>query len=182
MSEKRHSRRWINIMVIIGSIGLLIGALDPLEGGILILLGSGLIALGTYLSRAEASLIRYRTAVFGLVAIGVGAMWGLTARGGLGGSSGHSMWWGLLLLPYLIGWPMALVGPGHPRWFSCLGIGVGVWYLVLSRMVLARPSKDSALTLGVVLAVLGLATIGGCLIRLVSATRRWKAARPAQPA
>ena len=101
-------------------------------------------------------------------------MWGLTAKGGFGGKSGLSMWWGLLLLPYLVGYPMAIAGPGNPRWFLCLGIGVGLWYLALCRMVL-RPSKESALVLGIVLAAIGLATIGGCIIRLVSATRHCRA-------
>jgi hypothetical protein len=157
-------------MVVIGSIALLAGALDPLEGSVAILIGSGLVALGTFLGHGERRLIRYRALVFLLIAIGVAALWGLSAVGGIGGKSGHSMWWGLLLLPYLIGYPMAIVGPGNPRWFLCLGIGVGLWYLALCRMVL-RPAKESALILGIVLAAIGLATIGGCIIRLVSATR-----------
>ena len=158
-------------MIVIGSIGLLAGALDPLEGSVAILIGSGLVALGTFLAHGERRIIRYRALVFLLIAIGVAALWGLSAAGGIGGKSGHSMWWGLLLLPYLIGYPMAIVGPGNPRWFLCLGIGVGLWYLALCRMVLWRPSKESALGLGIVLAAIGLATIGGCIIRLVTATR-----------
>ena len=161
-------------MVVIGSIGLLAGALDPLEGSVAILIGSGLVALGTFLAHGERRLIRYRALVFLLIAIGVAALWGLSAVGGFGGKSGLSMWWGLLLLPYLIGWPLAIAGPGNPRWFLCLGIGVGLWYLALCRMVL-RPSNESALILGIVLAAIGLATIGGCIIRLVSATRHSKA-------
>ncbi len=174
MTSTGHRSVWAKIMVVIGSIGLLIGALDPLEGSILIFIGSGLAALGTFLGQAEPRLIRYRTVVFILIALGVGAMWGLTAKGGFGGKSGLSMWWGLLLLPYLVGYPMAIAGPGNPRWFLCLGIGVGLWYLALCRMVL-RPSKESALVLGIVLAAIGLATIGGCIIRLVSATRHCRA-------
>ena len=37
-------------------------------------------------------------------------MFALSAVGGIGGKSGHSIWWGLLLLPYPAGWLMALVG------------------------------------------------------------------------
>jgi hypothetical protein len=158
-------------MVVLGSIGLLAGALDPMEGSVAILIGSGLVALGTFLGRGERRLTRYRALVFLLIAIGVGALWGLSAVGGIGGESGHSMWWGLLLLPYLIGWPMAITGPGNPRWFLCLGIGAGLWYLALCGMVLSRSSKEFSIVLGVVLAAIGLATIGGCIIRLVSATR-----------
>ena len=161
-------------MVVVGSIALVAGAVDPLEGSVAIFIGSGLVALGTYFGRGERDLIRYRALVFVLIAVGVAALWGLSAAGGIGGKSGHSMWWGLLLLPYLIGWPLAIAGPGNPRWFLCLGIGVGLWYLALCWMVLSRPGKESALGLGLLLAAIGLATIGGCIIRLVSATRRSK--------
>jgi hypothetical protein len=169
MNATDHSTLWTKIMVVIGSIGLLAGALDPLEGSVAILIGSALVALGTFLARGERRLIRYRALVFILIAIGVAAMWGLSSGGGFGGKSGRSMWWGLLLLPYLIGYPMAIVGPGNPRWFLCLGIGVGLWYLALCRMVLP---KDTGLA--IVLAAIGLATVGGCIIRLVSATRHSK--------
>lgn len=162
-------------MVVIGSIGLLAGGLDPMEGSVLILIGSALAALGTFLGQGEHRLIRYRALVFVLIAIGLAALWGLSAVGGMGGKSGHSMWWGLLLLPYLIGWPMAIVGPGHPRWFLCLGIGVGLWYLVLCRLILSRSSNEATAALGIVTAAVGLAIIGGCIIRLVRATRHSKA-------
>lgn len=151
-------------MVIIGSIALLLGGLDPLEGSVLILIGSGLVATGTFFGHGEHRLVRYRAFVFLFITVGVAALWGLSAAGGLGGKSGHSLWWGLLLLPYLIGYPMAIVGPGHPRWFLCLGIGVGLWYLALCRMVLP---KETGLAL--ILAIIGLVTIGGCIIRLVNA-------------
>ena len=168
-------------MIVIGSIGLLVGALDPLEGSLLILIGSGLAALGTFLGQAEPRLIRYRTLVFVLIAVGVGAMWALTSRGGFGGKSGLSMWWGLLLLPYLIGYPMAIGGPGNPRWFLCLGIAVGLWYLVLGGMVLSHPSKESSAVVLIVLAAIALATIGSCITRLVSATRQLNTTSPAPP-
>jgi uncharacterized membrane protein len=44
------------------------------------------------------------------MAVGVGAMVALSVAGGIGGKSGHSMWWGVLILPYPVGWLMALVG------------------------------------------------------------------------
>jgi hypothetical protein len=172
MNATGQSRLWTRIMVVLGSIGLLAGALDPMEGSVLILIGSGLMALGTFLGRGDRRLIQYRVWVFLLIAIGVAALWGLSAVGGFGGKSGLSMWWGLLLLPYLIGWPMAIAGPGHPRWFLCLGIGVGLWYLALCHMVLSRLPSESKVAVVIVLAAIGLAIIGGCIIRLVSATRR----------
>jgi hypothetical protein len=101
------------ILVIAGSLGMLVGAIDPLEGSLLIFPGSALWALGTCLGQAERRLITYRVWAFILIAIGVGAMWGLSAVGGFGGTSGLSMWWGLLILPYLVGWLMAIRGRGN---------------------------------------------------------------------
>ena len=115
MNSVDHSKLWPKIMVVIGSMGLLGGALDPMEGSVAIPIGSGLVALGTFLGQGERRFIRYRALAFVLIAIGVAALWGLSAVGGFGGNSGLSMWWGLLLLPYLIGWPMAITGPGNPR-------------------------------------------------------------------
>ncbi len=143
--------------------------------------GSGLAALGTFLRQAEPRLIRYRTLVFLLIAAGVGAMWGLTAKGGFGGKSGLPIWWGLLILPYLLGYPMAIGGPGNPRWFLCLGIAVGLWYLVLGGIIFSHPSKESSAVVLILLAAIGLATIASCTTRLVSATRRSKAIGPFPP-
>ena len=47
---------------------------------------------------------------FLLIAVGVCAMFALSAVGGIGGRSGHSMWWGILILPYPLGWLTALLG------------------------------------------------------------------------
>ena len=46
----------------------------------------------------------------GAIAAGVGAMVVFTAWGGIGGHSGHSLWWGLFVLPYPLGWIIGLVG------------------------------------------------------------------------
>ena len=88
---------------------MLLGTVDPLEGSLLILPGSGLIALGTFIGKSQRSVIRYWLWVFGLIAVGVAAMFVLSAFGGIGGKSGHSMWWGIFVLPYPAGWLMALV-------------------------------------------------------------------------
>ena len=95
---------WSRILIMVGSVAMLVGALDPMEGSLVILPGSGLVALGTFVGQSERRWIAYRMWVFILIAIGVGAMWGLTMVGGFGGNSGRSMWWGVLILPYLIGW------------------------------------------------------------------------------
>jgi hypothetical protein len=34
----------------------------------------------------------------------------MSSFGGLGGRTGHSMWWALLLVPYPVGWLLGLFG------------------------------------------------------------------------
>lgn len=121
------NERWSKILIAVGFGAMLLGAIDPMEGSLAILPGSALVAAGTFFARSERRLIRYRASVFLLIGVGVGAMFGLSAFGGVGGSSGLSMWWGLLVLPYLIGWLMGICGPGTSRWVQGLGIVVGVW-------------------------------------------------------
>jgi hypothetical protein len=160
---------WSRILVIVGSIAMLVGALDPMEGSVIILPGSGLVALGTFLSQSERRWIAYRMWVFILIAIGVGAMWGLTMVGGFGGNSGRSMWWGVLILPYLIGWSMGIWGPGSPRWLLVLGIVVGVFYQAILATVLTRGGKH-AWGGAIIISVLGVVTIIGCISRLRTRT------------
>jgi len=84
---------------------MLLGAIDPLEGSVVILVGSALVLLGMFLSK-ERGTLRYWTAVVLLIALGVAAMFALSSVGGIGGESGRSMWWGILVLPYPVGWVM----------------------------------------------------------------------------
>jgi hypothetical protein len=100
---------WSRILVIAGSIAMLVGVLDPMEGSLVILAGSGLVTLGTFLSNSGRRLLIYWIWVFLLISVGVGALFGLSAIGGIGGKSGHSMWWGVLTLPYPVGWIMGIV-------------------------------------------------------------------------
>lgn len=100
--------RWSRALVIIGLVAMLLGALDPLEGSVVILVGSACAALGASLSHSQhAPLLRW---AFALVLVGVGAMWGWSAIGGVGGSTGRSMWWALTIVPYPAGWVLGLVG------------------------------------------------------------------------
>jgi hypothetical protein len=100
---------WPQLLAIAGGIAMLAGVLDPLEGSVIILAGSGLVALGAFLGNAGRNLRVYWICVFILIAVGVGAMFGLSAIGGIGGTTGRSMWWGLPILPYPVGWIMGMV-------------------------------------------------------------------------
>ena len=100
---------WSRVLITVGSIAMLVGALDPLEGSLVILPGSGVVTLGTFLSNSGRGLLIYWVWSFILIAAGVGAMFVLSAFGGIGGRSGHSMWWGLLIVPYPVGWIMGIV-------------------------------------------------------------------------
>ena len=157
---------WSRILFTTGNIAMLVGAIDPMEGSLLILPASGLVALGSYLGHGERRFITYRIWVFFLITIGVMALWGLSGAGGFGGSSGRSIWWGLLVLPYLIGWSMGIWGADSPRWMLWLGLAVGLWYLALLVMVLNATRLDEASAVGLVLGAIGVLTISGCIYRL----------------
>ncbi|MBI5822080.1 MAG: hypothetical protein HZA88_24165 [Verrucomicrobia bacterium] len=154
---------WSKILTVAGGIGMAVGAVDPLEGSLLILPGSGLLALGVWLSQAERRAIACKVWAFILIVAGMGAMCGLGMAGGCGGSSGRSIWWGLLVLPYLIGWSMAMWGPGSPRWLAVLGIGVGVWFLNLTFIAKGGVS--------IVCGTVGALTIAGSIYRLWAGRR-----------
>ena len=102
-------RPWSQILVIVGAIAMLVGAFDPMEGSVVILTGSGLVALGTFLSNTSRHLRVYWIWTFLLIAFGVGVMFGASAIGGFGGTTGRSMWWAILVLPYPVGWVMGVV-------------------------------------------------------------------------
>jgi len=97
---------WSRILSVIGMATLLIGALDPLEGAFAILPASAVVALSAFLARSRFR--RFAYWAFGLTASAVGAMFMISALGGLGGDSGWSMWWALLCLPYPLGWILCL--------------------------------------------------------------------------
>jgi len=87
---------------------MLVGAVDPLEGSLVILAGIAIVTVGALLSKSPHR--RWLSWSFVLVAVGVAAIWGLSAVGGFGGRTGRSYLWGLTLLPYPVGWIMGLVG------------------------------------------------------------------------
>jgi len=166
MNEDQPGSR---ILIIIGNLAMLLGAIDPMEGSLLILPGSLLVAIGAWLGQSAPRLFAYRVVVFVLIAAGVGALWWLSSQGGFGGSSGHSGWWGLLILPYPVGWLMGIWGPGTPRWALWVGSAVGLWYLAISATSAWRPGHSGdamSLAPALVLAVVGILAIAGCVYRL----------------
>lgn len=159
--------RWSRILLVVGYAAMLVGAVDPLEGSLLILPGGVLVAVGTGLSAAGGPWRAYRWWACGLIAIGVGALFGMSAIGGIGGPSGPSLWWGLLVFPYLIGWCMMILGPGNPRWVPTAGMVIGLWYLTIPVMMVLRtnPSRPFIPAVMVTLGSLGLVLISGGLWR-----------------
>ena len=107
--DKRN--RWSRILVIAGLVVMLLGAIDPLEGSLVILPGSVLVTVGALLAGT-----RYKKLILwslALVVVGVGALWWLSALGGVGdiGDGGRrSYWWALVLAPFPVGWVMGIVG------------------------------------------------------------------------
>ncbi|WP_396200027.1 hypothetical protein [Gemmatimonas sp.] len=100
--------RWFRPLVIAGLAGMLLGALDPLEGSLVIAAGSVLVGLGTPRQHSAVA-TRVRIACLLMVA-GVAALWIMSDVGGVGGSTGRSMWWLLLVAPYPVGWALGLIG------------------------------------------------------------------------
>ena len=99
---------WSRVLIVVGVAGMLIGAIDPLEGSMIILPGSALVALGAFLGRSPYRIVLYWSLI--LVAVGVVELGLLSALGGIGGSRAHSIWWGLVILPYPVGWILGLAG------------------------------------------------------------------------
>ena len=103
------SPAWSRALFWLGAGAFVLGALDPLEGAGVILAGSLLVRVSAGLPGAPLRCPRRWTLVTALIAAGVAAMFGLSAGGGIGGDTGRSWAWGLLLLPYPVGW---LLGVG----------------------------------------------------------------------
>jgi hypothetical protein len=92
----------------IGLVAMAVGMLDPLEGSPVVVAGTGAAAVGAWFDGSGRRKVIYWS--FALVAFGVAALWRLSALGGFGGTSGRSVWWGLTIVPYPVGWLLGLVG------------------------------------------------------------------------
>lgn len=104
-------RTWTtHALELLGCIAFLLGVLDPLEGSPVILGGSVLLVASLWVGGAERAKKMYWTGVCAAISFGVFWMFVMTMAGGIGGTSRHSVWWGVLLLPYPLGWIAGLVG------------------------------------------------------------------------
>jgi hypothetical protein len=100
--------RWPRGLVIAGLAAIALGTLDPLEGSVVILGGIALVTLGAFLAHSPLRSRMYTA--LALAVIGVGALWGLSAVGGIGGNSGRSMWWAVTMLPFPVAWVLGIAG------------------------------------------------------------------------
>ena len=163
--------RWADVLANVGFAAMLVGAIDPLEGALVILPGSGLVMLGAFLGHGEPSFKIYRLWVFVLITVGVVALFWLSMLGGFGPPE-RSTWWGVLVLPYLVGWVMGIVGADSPRWVLWLGVAVGCWYVAmptLMELLISESPSDATPAIQIAQIVIGLTgalTIGGSIYRL----------------
>ena len=103
----KEQSKFIRILYIIGVVILLIGAFDPLEGSVLIISGSAIVSLTTFLIRDRHW--KMFLVILIMILFGVVFLFYFSSLGGLGEGSSYSMWWGLLMLPYPIGWLMMII-------------------------------------------------------------------------
>ena len=97
-SLKKHHKK----IKLFATVLFILGTLDPMEGSVLILVGSLIIALMQGLQKGKY----WKWYVFftALIIFGVFFLFYLSSLGGFGGSSRLSIWYGLTILPYPIGW------------------------------------------------------------------------------
>jgi len=108
MSLKEKLMRHPRVLLILALGSLLIGAVRPTAGSLIVLPGAGLATLVGFFAKSRYR--RFVSKAFVLILLGVIAMFMLSAAGGFGGNTGRSRWWALVLLPYPVGWFMALAG------------------------------------------------------------------------
>jgi hypothetical protein len=99
--------KWTQVIYYAGVTALILGTLDPLEGSIVIAAGCFLITLSAYLTHDNHRKLFLLSLI--LIVTGVLSMFYFSSLGGFGGNSGLSWWWGLFVLPYPIGWILAIV-------------------------------------------------------------------------
>lgn len=97
---------WNRVVFITGVVALVIGTLDPLEGSVLILAGSIMITIASILVHDRYRKIFLASSI--MIAVGVALMFYFSSLGGFG-DKGMSWWWGIMVLPYPLGWLLLVV-------------------------------------------------------------------------
>jgi hypothetical protein len=103
----KNKPNWLRIIHIAGVVALILGAVDPLEGSVVIALGSVLLAVSAVLEHDRFRKLFIVTSA--LILTGVFFLFYLSSKGGFGGSSGLSWWYGLLVAPYPLGWLISII-------------------------------------------------------------------------
>jgi len=98
---------WKKAAYIFGIVLFIVGTLDPLEGSVLIVFGSIIMAFIT--KRNNDRHRKWFMLNTLLITIGVIFLFYLSSLGGFGGTSELTWWWGLLILPYPIGWLLQVI-------------------------------------------------------------------------
>jgi hypothetical protein len=101
------SLRRFRLLLIAALVIMVVAVIDPLEGSIVILAGAVVAAFAAI--KLNSPHRGAACAGAALLAVGVGAMWGLSAVGGFGGDTGRSNLWWFALVPYPIGWIVSLM-------------------------------------------------------------------------
>jgi hypothetical protein len=102
-----NREKLLRILHIVGVVAMVVGVIDPLEGSVVIAGGSILLAISATMTGDRQS--KLFLAASAMIVTGVFFMFYLSSRGGIGGTSALSWWWGLLMAPYPLGWLMAMV-------------------------------------------------------------------------
>jgi len=175
------TKPWVSVLGFVGLLAMLVGAIDPLEGSFVILPGGVVVVVAAILGKSPHRRLLYWG--FALLAAGIGALWGLSAVGGFGGSV-RSWWWGLTLIPYPVGWGMMLVATvGKGRYRKLLYVALflmAVGIVAISWMIGAKDVGEGMVRSKVLLCLspylLGaLLCLVGAILTLVDELRSRKA-------
>jgi hypothetical protein len=100
---------WLSRWLPIGALTMtLLGLVDPLEGFPVVLIGGALAVMAAIQCRsAYTRLVMWG---FGLAAAGCAAMVTLSLAGGVGATTGRSLWWLITVVPYPVGVVVLIVG------------------------------------------------------------------------
>ncbi len=101
------TQNWARGLVVAGLVLMLVVIADPLEGSFLSVLGVVAITAAAIITHSRFRAQAYWAAA--LLVLGVCALAIMSTVGGIGGDTGRSMWWAVVLLPYPAGWLYGLL-------------------------------------------------------------------------